>query len=750
MATFKRPYFLAALFLVLYLSACPESGTGTPEPPPTPPEDGKTYLKVQNNSPYAVNVYINDPPLYGDQAADTIKTVEKGGSNQWELQPSAEGSNGETLYFEYLIPIGDVTIPFYPNTGDDASVKLAILKKGEATTVTLNDSPRINTDSSFVLIRNNADDNIWLQDGISTKYPFDAAAREIATNSAAVYVLKNVSSLSGWTVGAVTRKNFPNTTLQKGVIYTFFYDRQNGPQLFFQEHFDPSMNDKIWTIPTSVETGKFFTVGLLQPRANVETDGYILAGRVSYSEDMVAQTQAGSTPYFAAIAPDGGVVERKIILKNNPSALNLRSFIDEGIELVFSGQAYYESTDGTPFILGTDYQGEPLFYLDNDFLKDIDIENENKYGAYIAKDKDGNYAIGGDIYYGDAKINRPYIDKVTRIDFDSVEYESLWKAAPSDYSEYNELSINHLAYDSGTDSYIVVGMQKTDSELISIVYIVNAADGSQKSAIELPDYCINKLFKIGSDYYAAGTYFGVSKYRGFIRKLNLESGTWDGNPKFVDSDHLDGALMLYSVVQDKDDSLVLSGACVESNNDRDDYSKYIPWLVKYDMASGIKKWERNYKEYTGYYVYSTHSSGIGSYLLQLYNSTTYESALVSTDLLGNLPKPQQKKNPIPRSETFTVNPPGSPGVSAVVVPLEDAEMEEPVTLALAKGQSAVIRVQGQWQSYQWYVNGSPVATTAAYTFATAARDPGVWTVMVVVTDADGAKRSAWRRIRVSN
>jgi hypothetical protein len=94
--------------------------------------------------------------------------------------------------------------------------------------------------------------------------------------------------------------------------------------------------------------------------------------------------------------------------------------------------------------------------------------------------------------------------------------------------------------------------------------------------------------------------------------------------------------------------------------------------------------------------------------------------------------------------------PGSPSVNAVVVPLEDAEMQEPEPLILTKGQSAVIRVQGQWASYRWYVNGSQVATTSTYTFTTAAREPGVWTVMVVVTDAGGAKRSAWRRVIVTN
>jgi hypothetical protein len=743
MANFKRPHLLAALFLVLYVAACSEGGTDKPSTPdPTPPvEDGKTYLKVTNNTSYAVNVYINDPPLYG-KAADTLKTVSRSGSNQWELQPSAEGSNGETLYFEYLIPVGndEVIIPFYTNTTD--SIKLAILKKGETTTVTVPDLPSVTTDSSYLVVRNNTEDALWLQQGIGTVYPFGATVREIAADSAAVYILNGVSSLSGYTIGATTRRDFPNTPLQKGLFYVFSYDSKSGVQLDNLGHFDPSMAGKTWTLPTSAELGKYFTVGLLQARENVETDGYILVGRVNYNADMAKQDRAGSTPYLAAISPSGDVVERKIILRSNPSTLKPRSFIDEGTELVFTGQAYYESTDGTPFILGTDYTGEPLFYLDNDFLADIDIDEQSKAGQRIAKDQRGDYAIGGNIYDFDTNTNRTYLDKVTRKTFDEAEYEPLWRQPRDDGNS----KLLFLSYDPDADAYIVVTDDFGTDD--SLLYIVNAVDGSQKSKIRLEQYTINQIFKIGDDYYAAGTYYGVSKYRGFIRKLNIGGGAWDGNPLFVDSKYPDGASMIYSVVQDKDGSLVFGGACVEDAGHQDDREASMSWLIKYDLNAKTKVWERVYNDYLGSYIYSMQRSSSGGYVLELFNNATSQSTLVGTDLLGAIGG--DEKAAIPRGAQFTVSQPGSPGISAVVVPLEDAEMQETEPLILPKGQSAVIQVKGQWASYRWYVNGSPVATTATYSFASAAREPGVYTVMVVVTNADGAKRSAWRRVRVTN
>jgi hypothetical protein len=753
MKNYNYFFAMAGLFLALSLSACKESEPDKPTPQKPPEDDGKTYLRITNNTPYDVNVYINDPPLYGDQASDTIRAVPKANANQWELQPTAAGSNGETLYFEYLVPIGDSIIPFYANTAD--STKLVKLLEGEVNTTSAPDLPPINTNSSFVLVRNNTEDPIWMQKDIGTIYPFNAKVREVAANREAVYVVENITSLNGFTIGPTARKNFPNTTLEKGVVYSFLYDKENGPQLFSQEHFDPSIADKIWSIPTSVETGRYFTASLLQSRVNVETDGYILVGRTSYSASMAYENQAGSQPYMGAIAPNGEVVERKIILRSNPSALDLRSFIDEGTELIFTGQAYYESTDGTPLILGTEYTGEPLFYLDT-FLSDIDTNVESKYGQYIAKDKQGNYAIGGDLYNYDTMINRAYIDEVTRTDFDSAEYERLWIQPLEDClparNDGDYYSILFLAYDSNTDAYIVVADDKSvDSskrEVGSLVYIINAADGSQKPVIKLPNYIINTIFQIGDGYYAAGTYQGASKYRGFIRKLNLESGTWDGLPQFVDSKYPDGASMIYNVVQDKGGSLILSGACVADVIYQEGHEGDIPWLVKYDLNAGTKAWERVYENYPGYYTYSANLSSIGSYLLELYNDTTNQSTLVSTDLLGNIGG--QTKAALPRGAQFTVDRPGSPSVSAVVVPFTDVEMQEATPLTLTKGESRVIQVKGQWATYQWYVDGVSVGTATTYTFESAAREPGVYTVMAVVTAADGAKRSAWRRIRVMN
>jgi hypothetical protein len=72
-----------------------------------------------------------------------------------------------------------------------------------------------------------------------------------------------------------------------------------------------------------------------------------------------------------------------------------------------------------------------------------------------------------------------------------VEYERLWTQSSGD-SRY----MQYLTYDGDANSYIVVAL---DDEENSFLYIVDAADGSQKPEIRLDGYAINSIFQIDGD-----------------------------------------------------------------------------------------------------------------------------------------------------------------------------------------------------------------------------------------------------------
>jgi membrane carboxypeptidase/penicillin-binding protein PbpC len=107
---------------------------------------------------------------------------------------------------------------------------------------------------------------------------------------------------------------------------------------------------------------------------------------------------------------------------------------------------------------------------------------------------------------------------------------------------------------------------------------------------------------------------------------------------------------------------------------------------------------------------------------------------------------------IPWSSSFTASAPGTPRISAELTPLADAELATEARLTVTRGQNCDITAAGSWQAYQWYVDGTlvPGQTSSVYTFTTAARNTGIYTVTLVVTDADGGKRSASCRVTVTN
>jgi hypothetical protein len=241
-----------------------------------------------------------------------------------------------------------------------------------------------------------------------------------------------------------------------------------------------------------------------------------------------------------------------------------------------------------------------------------------------------------------------------------------------------------------------------------------------------------------------------SKYRAFIRKLNVSTGAFAGSPWLIDSKYTHGAAGIFNIVLENDGALVLGGWCIEDSAAQDEWWRAgKPWLVKYDLTSSQKIWEEVY-DYAGYYIYSVYHNSIGSYLLEIYNEDAAQSFLISTDLMGKAS--EQNLAAIPRSSSFIAAAPGTPRISATLTPVADAELATEARRTVAKGQNCNITAAGTWQSYQWYVDGTLVSgqTSSTYIFTTTARAAGIYTVTLVVTDAAGGRRSASCRVTVTN
>jgi hypothetical protein len=745
---YKR-YFLP-LGLLLLFAACQsptnEENSGEPDP------GGKTYLQIVNNTIYTVNIYINDPPIYAN-APDTLRQTPANDSAQWELQPTAAGSNGDTLYFEYLIPVGNITLPYYASNTEN--IKIKKLEAGMVNTQEVPPLINVSTESIFVLIRNDTGNAIWMQDGQYTKNPYGSTVRDIPAGESRVYVFdKNITSLSGFTIGDLTRKNFTGTSLQQGQVYSFIYNDQNNPALFLVEPFDPNMAKNIWSIPTSTVTGRYLTVGFFAPRPN-PADGYLMLGNINFKRAFVYQQAVKSAPYFVQIARNGIVSNERIIPLPVGVSLNqalFTSFIEESGKYVFLGQALNDTVN-KPFIMSMTTGFMPNYYYDG-FDSDLNSADQTLdvfSNGSLVRTGNGKYGMLCHIYDETSKNYTVYVANIREKAFDEVEHEELWRSSVLTSATYC-----NMVYDETQDMYIVLTIEYspgTEDVLNSVIFFIDAQTGVEKfPRISQNKFIYSSIEKSGTDYYVAGYYKNtLGSNEGILDKLVPATGQllWSANPKRFPAMDGSGNAGIWNILVDNG-KLILSGF---TNATDDNLANCKPWLCAFDIASSQKIWEQCYTDYNGYAIYSSYDNGIGSYLLEVYNyGEEGNSVLVSTDLLGRMTGDAITTLPESSSLNYTLQEFASlRNVNAVITPLSDVNVTPPV-LEITRPGTGVFTVNGTYASYAWYVDGVKItgATGNAYTLQTSAMTIGVHTVTAVVGTSGGEKRSGSYTVRVKN
>ncbi|MCL2805222.1 MAG: hypothetical protein FWD26_04710 [Treponema sp.] len=731
---FKVIFFI--LFLYIFAS-CDNSDLPSTENT----IDNKTYIKLINNTEFDVNVYVYEPR--SDTNPDPTYFILAKSEKQSEISHSLLES-GDPFYFEYLIPVGSIIVPNY-DFFQDHRYKI---EKEIVNTITIPNITSTTTNSSFIVIENDSSSIITVQHFITSLPHSGQAFVEIQPGKNAVYILRNtIANLQNHTVGTIiNRRNFPPTNIQSGRIYSFKYDNSS-IYLYSETPFDINARNSIWSIPTfntPAPNGRFFTTGLLSSRANVKSDGYILTGRVNYNHSTVMSPHVEAISYLGMISPTGAITrERKISLGTNPVGLNLESFIEINADkLVYTGQVYYRDSIGQPCIFSTDFLGNENYFYDN-FINDIN-DSQELVGQKLVR-WNNDYAIGCQLWESGHQKARIYIAKVTEIRWDAVTHAEFWMSPEEDYAELVD-----LIFDQTHNMLVVLARTNTGST----VYFIDAITGTIKyPTVNLDNYWINGMFTVGNNYYIAGGYRSVSRNRGFITNIDVVSGMVDtNNPWLIDpTQYQHGAGSFWYILPENDGTLILAGWCVENNSNADNSNHYLPWLVKYNLSTRTKIWEQVYNERLGYYINSVHHNAIGSYLLEIHNSQTYHSYIVSTDLLGKMST--NLLAPLPRSSSseFVATQPGNPKISINIIPLSDANLSTPENISLTKGQNVDVIVQGTWSSYQWYVNGSLVSSYGStYTFATSSLNAGIYTVTAIVTNSVGERRSAGCRITVTN
>jgi uncharacterized repeat protein (TIGR02543 family) len=646
MVNFSNGFRISGLFLIIFLFlfglfSCPNDIDQNPEPEQN--LTGKTYLKIVNNTGFGVNIYINDPPLY-DAPAETIRHVRAGGSQQWELQPTAAGSNGDTIYFEYLIPLGSVTIPHY----NSANFRMIKIVGNGINTLEVPALTNSNTTSKFLVIENDSDTDIWVQDGLFTVRPYDQQNREILAGENGVFVLPQTTTiLSNYTVGgAINRRNIPATTVQPGIIYVFKYD-VNSVSLYSENHFNFNDRRKIWSIPTSTSPGQYLLMGKQKLRRN-PNDGIVIVGTLQYDLEILGNSAA----YFALLNQYGEVTRERTFSLQGSSRVRFDEIHERqnGDFLISYIADYNADTDdyfSKTFLMCMTPDGTTRWQLDfsESLSSDFDPDNCELRIRYIVEKDNKTFAIGAEFWDGDYSAS--FVTEVKENVAGNGASFSWPQHYISDFADFRYCT--GLVYNSALDAYITVDIFNDNGQLEGIYRVFRAADGSiikQNAAKEYERFDFVGISQVGDKYYIFGEYLDINgEYSASILRFNADMTIDTGfDPILIHTD--DGDAYFWSCDSD-DKKVVFAGTIAVSGKDE------VPWTYAIDRNTGVKLWENIYKDLDYNIVWNVEINSIGTLQLELFDKEHTESSLIaSTDLLGRISG--EIKASIPRNPSLTV------------------------------------------------------------------------------------------------
>jgi uncharacterized repeat protein (TIGR02543 family) len=655
-----------------------------------PSPDNKTYVGFNNPTDFNVKVYVDTPPK--SDTDSSFADVRPKGYSEFEISPSAPGSNGSTFYFEYLIPIGTVTIPYY----DYTNIRIKEIKDQMVNKLDIPALTNNATTSKFLVIENASNMDIWVQDGSTPLLPYGQPNREILAGENGVFVLpQNTTILSNYTVGGVNnRKNIPTTTVQPGIIYVFKYD-VNSVSLYSENHFNFNDRKKIWSIPTSTSPGQYLLMGKQKLRRN-PNDGIVIVGTLKYNINSFENSSA----YFALLDQYGEVTrERAFSLQGSPSVRldevherqNGNFLISYFAEFNVDTDDYYSKT----YLMCITPDGTTRWQLDfsESLSPDFDPDNCKLRIRYIVEKDNKTFAIGAEFWDGDYSAS--FVTEVKENVAGNGASFSWPQHYISDFADYRYCT--GLVYNSALDAYITVDLFNENGQLEGIYRVFKATDGSiikKNAAREYERFNFVGMSQVGDKYYIFGEYLDINgEYSASILRFNADM-TLDINfdPILIHTD--DGDAYFWSCDSD-DKKVVFAGTIAVSGKDE------VPWTYAIDRNTGVKLWENIYDDLDYNIVWNVEINSIGTLQLELYDWDTESSLIASTDLFGRISS--ERKAPIPRNPSLTITTPSvtvtydiNGGTGATPVPT--VTTENSVTLAGGSGFSRSGYTFGGWNT----------------------------------------------------
>ena len=236
-------------------------------------------VQIVNPTDYDVNLFVGLNPLQGAATALIPK-----GSTYTHTMPPTSGSGGDSFYFEYLIPVGGTSFPYF--SYENSQVYQVGL--GKDNRITVGALTQCKADAAYLLLENTTETVLSLVNGNTLMTPEGQDSYLVEAGATAVYaVAQNAQvSVAGSTMMKVSvgtrQASLPDYDFEQGSVYTFSVVSKGStaePQVVLKgiSPFDLDVSRQIWQLQMADTEARRYRIDCVRP-SREQTAGLVVAG----------------------------------------------------------------------------------------------------------------------------------------------------------------------------------------------------------------------------------------------------------------------------------------------------------------------------------------------------------------------------------------------------------------------------------------------------------------------------------------
>ncbi|MBR6200671.1 MAG: hypothetical protein IKQ61_10470 [Spirochaetales bacterium] len=556
-----------------------------------------------NLSDYDVNVYVGITPYAGQKNC----TVKKRSSLTQKIGLSEFQT---TFYFEYLIPVGNLTFPSYSRKVD-TGYKTQLLEGGKTQTIKIEKLDQCETDSAFLLIENKSGADYYLKNIKSKVSPVGIETFDIHNGSSAVYEINDESflryeDLSGVScvINATKELPLPINSVEKGMIYTMVVTADD-VKLKSITPFNIDIQKQIWT----KSIGSQYNVQCV--RQNSDKDGVVVISTGTSQPNVI---QCDMYDKYGNIS-SGGTLQY-----GSDCTIDVYDCIEDGYGSVVMLLQSQTADGAAAHLVSYDFDSKVLSFDYKFNTEYVWVFRKNMQNSIAVIDDDVYAVVGGVV--DDEGAMSSFIMKID-VSGSEIVVTPAYSDVTTDVSDGVQTMFTSVYYD-GNDFY-ACGYENCDfayNDRIhnGVIYKISSDLQTWEKVYTKDNTLLFGIVGKDNHYWACGEYADTGK----ILKGCLVCDSTDDVQVFT----AEQAYHWFNQIAVSGDKLLL---CGPTSQNKDGSGTAYSVVTAVNMSSGKTEWSNTFTDYAD--ALSCIPNGIGSYIVQLKgeNGTT---TIKSADLLG--------------------------------------------------------------------------------------------------------------------